>query len=207
MIKKEHKILLIGPFPNPISGVSISNKKVRELLIGENKYSVGSINTSYPEFGEELGKFSFKKVFFYLKLNIQIFKILKFDKVYITPGQTFFGVLKYALFILFSSTFKKELIIHVHGNHLGIEFRLLKGVKKFIFRFLISMFDKGIVLSKSLVSNLTPFLSKKFIFILPNFAEEKLYAEDVEVCSKELRIIYISNLMSEKGIFFLLDSL
>ena len=207
MIKKEHKILLIGPFPNPISGVSISNKKVRELLIGENKYSVGSINTSYPEFDEELGKFSFKKVFFYLKLNIQIFKILKFDKVYITPGQTFFGVLKYALFILFSSTFKKELIIHVHGNHLGIEFRLLKGVKKFIFRFLISMFDKGIVLSKSLVSNLTPFLSKKFIFILPNFAEEKLYAEDVEVCSKELRIIYISNLMSEKGIFFLLDSL
>jgi hypothetical protein len=64
MIKKGHKILLIGPFPNPISGVSISNKKVRELLIGENKYSVGSINTSYPEFDEELGKFSFKKVFF-----------------------------------------------------------------------------------------------------------------------------------------------
>jgi glycosyltransferase involved in cell wall biosynthesis len=69
------------------------------------------------------------------------------------------------------------------------------------------MFDKGIVLSKSLESNLTPFLSKESIFILPNFAEENLYAEDVEVSSKELRIIYISNLMSEKGIFFLLDSL
>jgi glycosyltransferase involved in cell wall biosynthesis len=95
----------------------------------------------------------------------------------------------------------------VHGNHLGSEFKLLKGIKKFIFRCLISMFDKGIVLSKSLVSNLTPFLSKELIFILPNFAEEKLYAEDVEVSSKELRIIYISNLMSEKGIFFLLDSL
>ncbi len=207
MIKKDHKILLIGPFPNPISGVSLSNKKVKELLIGENKYSVGSINTSYTEFDEELGVFSFKKFFFYLKLNTKIFKILQFDKVYIIPGQTFLGVLKYALFILFSSTFKKELIIHVHGNHLGSEFKLLKGLKKSIFRFLISMFDKGIVLSKSLESNLTPFLRKESIFILPNFAEENLYAEDVEVSSKELRIIYISNLMSEKGIFFLLDSL
>tara|TARA_B100000787_G_scaffold55728_1_gene40523 strand:+ start:392 stop:1495 length:1104 start_codon:yes stop_codon:yes gene_type:complete len=207
MIKKENKILLIGPFPNPISGVSLSNKKVRELLIGENKYSVGFINTSYPEFDEELGAFSFNKLIFYLKLNIKIFQILKFDKVYITPGQTFFGVLKYALFILFSSTFKKELIIHVHGNHLGSEFKLLRGVKKSIFRFLISKFDKGIVLSKSLESNLTPFLNKESIFILPNFAEENLYAEDLEIRSNELKIIYISNLMSEKGIFFLLDSL
>lgn len=207
MKKIDNKILLVGPFPKPISGVSISNKKLKEILINENEFTVDFINTSYPEFDEEIGVFSFKKLIFFLKLNIKFFKIIKFDKIYITPGQTFYGILKYTFFILFSSIWKKELIIHVHGNYLGSEYKALKGLKKYFFRFLITKFDKGIVLSKSLENNLTPFLNKKSIFILPNFAEEKFYKEDRGVSTAELRIIYISNLMSEKGIFYLLDSL
>ena len=200
-------ILLIGPFPEPLSGVSIANQVVNEVLSEDSQFEVDLINTSYSIFDEEIGKFSFKKAFFYLTLNLNIFKIFKHKIIYITPGQTFYGILKYGFFIILGSVFRKELIIHVHGNHLGQEYKSLNGIKRNIFYFLVSRFRKGIVLSESLKQNLTPFIDQASIFCLPNFAQDYLYTEDKKLVNDELRIFYLSNLMKEKGIFCLLNAL
>ena len=201
------KVLIIGPFPNPISGVSIANKVVEEILNADLNFIVEKIDTSYPIFDEQIGEFSIQKFLFYLRINSSFFKVLKNNIIYITPGQTFFGVLKYALFIVAASALRKELIIHVHGNYLGKEYQSLKGIKRVLFYFLVSRFTKGIVLSNSLKQNLTPFLKDKNIFSLPNFAQDYLYTKDKKFVKDELRIFYLSNLMKEKGIFCLLNAL
>ena len=201
------KVLIIGPFPNPISGVSIANKVVEEILNADLNFIVEKINTSYPIFDEQIGEFSIQKFLFYMRINSSFFKVLKNNIIYITPGQTFFGVLKYALFIVAASALRKELIIHVHGNYLGKEYQSLKGIKRVLFYFLVSRFTKGIVLSNSLKQNLTPFLKDKNIFSLPNFAQDYLYTKDKKFVKDELRIFYLSNLMKEKGIFCLLNAL
>ena len=200
-------ILLIGPFPGPLSGVSIANQVVREVLSDDSQFEVDLINTSYSRFDEEIGKFSFKKTFFYLALYLNIFKIFKHKIIYITPGQTFYGILKYGFFIILGSIFRKELILHVHGNHLGEEYKSLNGIKKNIFYCLVSRFSKGIVLSDSLKHNLTPFIDQGSVFCLPNFAQDYLYEEDKNLVNDELRIFYLSNLMKEKGIICLLKAL
>ena len=201
------KVLIIGPFPNPISGVSIANKVVEEILNADLNFIVEKIDTSYPIFDEQIGEFSIQKFLFYMRINSSFFKVLKNNIIYITPGQTFFGVLKYALFIVAASALRKELIIHVHGNYLGKEYQSLKGIKRVLFYFLVSRFTKGIVLSNSLKQNLTPFLKDKNIFSLPNFAQDYLYTKDKKFVKDELRIFYLSNLMKEKGIFCLLNAL
>lgn len=201
------KVLIIGPFPNPISGVSIANKVVEEILNADLNFIVEKIDTSYPIFDEQIGEFSIQKFLFYMRINSSFFKVLKNNIIYITPGQTFFGVLKYAFFIVAASALKKELIIHVHGNYLGKEYQSLKGIKRVLFYFLVSRFTKGIVLSNSLKQNLTPFLKDKNIFSLPNFAQDYLYTKDKKFVKDELRIFYLSNLMKEKGIFCLLNAL
>lgn len=203
---KAQSILIIGPFPNPISGVSLANKVVKEALDASPFFETQIIDTSYSEFEEDLGVFSLKKTLFYLKINFKIYKIFRNNIIYITPGQTFFGVAKYSLFIILSSLLKKELIVHVHGNYLKTEYETLKGKKKQVFKFLISKFSKGIVLSNSLRKNLTPFLEEKMIYVLPNFAQSFLMSEK-KAENNTLKIIYLSNLMKEKGIFALLDSL
>lgn len=200
-------ILLIGPFPGPLSGVSIANQVVSEVLIDDSQFEVDLINTSYSRFDEEIGKFSFKKIFFYLAFYLNIFKIFKHKIIYITPGQTFYGILKYGFFIILGSIFRKELILHVHGNHLGEEYKSLNGIKKNIFYCLVSRFSKGIVLSDSLKHNLTPFIDQGSVFCLPNFAQDYLYEEDKNLVNDELRIFYLSNLMKEKGIICLLKAL
>lgn len=201
------KVLIIGPFPKPISGVSLANKVVKEILEESEDFLPDYINTSYHKFQDKIGDFSFKKFLFFLSFNLKIFRIVKSDIIYITPGQTFFGITKYTLFILVSYILKKELIIHVHGNYLGSQYKDLKGFKKNIFYFLISKFTKGIVLSNSLKDNLLPFLNEENIYVLNNFAEDFLTKNLKEVDTSFLKITYLSNLMKEKGIFYLLASL
>jgi glycosyltransferase involved in cell wall biosynthesis len=201
------RIILIGPFPNPISGVALANQVVKEIIENSNDFTLDTINTSYNLFEDAIGSFSFKKFIYFLKINLSVFKVFKNDIVYITPGQTFFGIAKYTLFILFSSILNKELIIHVHGNFLGTQYQQLAGIKKKFFYFLVTKFTKGIVLSASLKQNLTPFLKEKNIHVLYNFAQNYLIDENLKVDNSILKISYLSNLMEEKGIFLLLDSL
>ena len=207
MKNKTSKILIIGPFPKPISGVSLANQVVKEVLRNSTNFTVDSINTSYNVFEDAVGSFTFKKLIFFLKMNFSVFKIFKNDIIYITPGQTFFGIAKYTLFILLSSISKKEIIIHVHGNYLGKQYSELSGIKKKFFYFLISKFTKGIILSRSLKNNLSPFLKTENIHVLNNFAQDFLYNNTEEKSFKELKICYLSNLMEEKGILQLLDAL
>lgn len=206
-MRKNNSILMVGPFPEPTTGVSVANDMVLNIFLESKNYHVRNINTSYNIFEESIGKFSIKKFLFYIALNFHFFKIFKCDILYYTPGQTFYGILKYSFFILLGSLLGKELIIHIHGNHLRNEYNSLKGIKKKIFHYLISKSTKGIVLSKSLLKNLTPFIEKSNIFILPNFAQEYLVKENTLKNYKELRIVFLSNLMIEKGIIVLLQTL
>lgn len=201
------KILIIGPLPNPITGVSLANQIVLDNLRKYTNKDIDFINTSYSSLKEDIGKFNFKKVFYYIKQYKEISKIKSSNKIYMTIGQTYFGVLKYLPYFLLAKLLKKEIIVHVHGNHLWKEYEHLVGLKKKIFYKILSMSNSGIVLSSSLKKNLAPFLPNDKIYILENFVEDFLFENLVEKKFDKLRIIYLSNLMQEKGILDLLDAL
>lgn len=198
---------MLGPFPEPTTGVSLANKVAKEIFNKAPNIDVSIINTSYNRFDEQIGKFSFHKLLFYLSFYFRFGKVLRKDIIYITPGQSFFGVAKYSLFIILAKLFGKEIIMHIHGNHLGNEYHSLTGFKKKFFKYLVSKTDKGIVLSESLKGNMTPFISEEKIFVLYNFAEDYLIQKENPTEVTEMRIIYLSNLMEEKGVFYLLQAL
>ena len=200
------KILLIGPLPKPIHGMSLCNSICLKIF-KERLSKAYSINTAHKKFNENLGKFNFKLALNFAGYYFQSYKIFKADKVYITIGQTFLGVLKYSPFILLSKLLKKELIVHIHGNYLHLRYKDLKGLKKLCIRFLMKHFDKGIVLSEKFKINLKPFLKKEKIFVAVNFFEEKFLSNAKEKNFESLKICYLSNLMKEKGIFDLINAL
>jgi len=202
------RILIIGPFPEPITGNSLANQVVFENLPKHHSnVSVDKINTSYFSFKEDLGRLSLVKVLYYLKQYVGVIKIFSCDKLYYTSGQTFYGVLKYLPYLLVAKLLSKEIIVHIHGNFLHKEYEPLKGFKRSVFKKTLQLCDKGIVLSKSLRKNLIPFLQENKIFELENFVEDFLFENKITKKLDKLRIIYLSNLMTEKGIFDLLDSL
>lgn len=203
------KVLVIGPFPEPTTGVSLANEIVLKILREDPNYYVSKLNTSFHKFDESIGKFSWDKFFFNLKFNLSVFKTLSFDVVYLTPGQTFLGVAKYLFLFIIPWIFGKEVIFHVHGNHLRNEFDSLRGIKRKLFHFILSRSSKAIALSESLLANVQPFVPEHKSFFLYNFAQDHQVFKNklIEIDKRGLRIVYLSNLMKEKGINDLLDAL
>jgi glycosyltransferase involved in cell wall biosynthesis len=205
--KRSHqRVLLIGPLPNPVTGLSIANELALNTFRPQSKPPL-FINTSPKHFSETLGSFSLINVAHFALHYLKMYKVFFAKKVYYTPGQTFFGVLKYAPFILFSKVMGKEIIVHIHGNYIAKQYDQLNGLRKIIFRKLLSLSHKGIVLSKTLQHNLSPFIAKENIFVLSNFYNNQLTKQLVDKSYSKINICYLSNLMEEKGIFFLLDAL
>lgn len=201
-------ILIVGPFPYPISGVSLANKVINENLQKDKRFSTAIVNSSMPGFDEAIGKFSFKKVWYFFKLNLKAIKVAKADIIYITPGQTFLGVLKYGPFFLLSKILGKNTVVHIHGNHIRNEYETLSELKSLIFKFFLGSATKGIVLSESMRHNLDPFLLDSDIYAVGNFVEPYLFENKQEKeADNELRILFLSNLMKEKGILDLLQAL
>lgn len=207
-LKKNKSILMIGPFPEPVTGVSLANK-VLYISLKKHGFKVYQVNTSLYSFDENIGNFSFKKLVYFLKFNIYLYKILKAKIIYLTPGHTFFGIAKYSLFIIISSLFKRKLIVHNHSNTLKYEYQKAPKWKRKLMGYLLRKATKGIVLSPSLKDNLTPFLLKQNIFTVKNFVEEKLISRGVIIKERKinkLQIVFLSNLMTQKGIFYLLKA-
>lgn len=203
------KILFIGPFPPPITGNSIVNVKIINLLPKYN-FNIKTINTSYSDFKDKNGVFSLSKLFFYLKLHINLYKILNVDIVYISIGQTFFGVLKNGLAVIFSRVLRKKIVFHLHGNEIGYNYNNLSNSEKKIFKYILSKANKAIVLSEGLRFNMELFLPKNKVEVVPNFVDSSVILSKSEINNKDfkdVRLLYLSNLMTEKGIFELLESL
>ena len=88
---------MIGPFEKPITGVSVCNDLILKKLIEKN-ITVKHINTSLDKFDENVGEISLKKVIYFLKFYFMFYKVWNQDIIYITPGHTFLGIIKYSSF-------------------------------------------------------------------------------------------------------------
>lgn len=200
-----NKALIIGPFPGSTKGISFQN----EILFNglkSRKWKVLKIDTEFSKKIVLKSQLSLSNFKIFLRF-LEVYKILQVNYVYITIGISFFGVLKYAPFILFSKLFNKKLIIHVQSGYLESMYNEQKGWKKKLIHKLLSSFDSGIVLSKCLTNNLQPFLKNEDIYIVENFIDNNLLKSKFEKDYSEIRIIYMSNLLKSKGINDLLLAL
>src|SRR5690606_14353786 len=202
-------ILLIGPLPEPVNGEALANQTFINYL-RKHKIQHAYINTTgYAGIQSSHGKFSIFKLLQFMGVYRNIFKIIGHKGViYITIGQTFLGVAKYAPFIILSIILRKPYYLHLHGNYLGHTFRTLSGSKKKLFRWLISHAQGGIVLSESLTSNFHQLLPREKVHIVENFAADILYRIDISRKQfQQLHLLFLSNLIPEKGIEDFLDAL
>lgn len=207
---KELRLLIIGPKPPPISGVSIANESLY-LELKKKNYRVNFINTDYSKSIDTntLGKLSLGKLVSNLRIYNQIFKIFKFNVIYIAIGQTFFGVVKYFPFLIFSKIVNKKTILHLHGGHLKDSYLKQNFIQRAIFKSVIKMADYGIVLSNSLIPNFKFFFKEENIFVVENFFEDILQIEETELSLKKydiLKVVFLSNLIEEKGINLLIKA-
>ncbi|MFT4256223.1 MAG: glycosyltransferase family 4 protein [Pseudoxanthomonas sp.] len=201
------KILLAGPLPEPVNGCSYANAVFRQHCTSAG-HSMLVVDTNVPVIsGKQGDRFSVRKALNFLRVYRGVSRVALADVVYMTPGQTFFGLLKYAPLMSLARILRKPYVIHVHGNHLGSHYSQLGGIKKRLFRHYVSGAAAGIVLSESLRANFDGLLPPDKVFVVENFAGDAIFGQPATTkTTTRLEVLYLSNLMREKGILILLDA-
>lgn len=212
------KILIIGPFPEPITGQSTINQIILEGL-KEINYEVDYIDTNfYKELTDkkEQGKLDFNKIkivfknFFY-----ETRKILKgnYNVIYMTPGGTYLGFMRFFHYIIICSLFKKSTIfLHIHNGYFRTMYDSQNILKRKLLNILLNKVNGVIVLGSTLKNMFDKILPEEKIYVCENGVQNEIIATEEEIKEKiakyknntKKKMVYLSNLMFEKGILDLL---
>lgn len=214
------KILMIGPFPQPLNGMTIANKTLAEGL-RENGHRVQITRTNTSSFIGSLeaeGKLSIRRIIRSLFPILQGIALTLFgeksDVVYISSAQSEWGYLKYTPFIFSAWLRKIPVFIHIHGGYFRTMFDGTKGWKRGLIKKSLELLSGAVVLGPSLRYMFEGVVQEQNIFICPNAVEDEIFATKEEIEEKisrwekddTIRIIYLSNLMRSKGILDLLEA-
>jgi len=203
----DKKILIIGPFPPIINGVTVSNDFLMHSLILQGK-KMSKINTETGSIASKQGdKISLMKIISFLTVYVHIYKIIGKNKVYMTR-QTFWGFAKYAPFVMVCRMLGIPYFIHIHGGYLCKSYLNLRGTKKKVFDKMINGSRGLIALSEGLSEEMKQTFSDVDIYVIENFYDIKLIEEPLnKKQDKKIRFLFLSNLMLGKGILDFLDAL
>ena len=213
------KILLLGPFPignKGLNGQTIANQTLYEGL--SKKYNVSSINTLKDlDFTDkkEQGKFKlgkFLKIFFSFVLEILQMLFSKYDIIYMTPGQSFLGFMRFSPYMILSFIKNTPCYIHIHGGNFRNMYDNLSFRKQKFLHYFFKRISGTIVLGNSLKNMFKNLVEENKIFVCENGVQDYVVATTEEIeekfenfnKNKKRKILYLSNLMKEKGILDLL---
>lgn len=207
------KIAIIGPFPNPIHGMSLANKNLLEFYESKDEVSVSCFDITI---GKKIkaknnqGKFKSKNIFCgVINSFLGMFFVLKNigARFYITPPQSALGYLRMLPIFILASALGRRVIVHIHGakfaDNISNSNFLLKNVVGFSFCFI----DKILLLGESIVFRHLDMIPRGKIEICANGVCIPKNIKNKEVGSKKLNILFLSNLMKDKGIFDFLDAI
>ncbi len=199
-----NKIMFIGSFPPPNTGLSIACNSLYKYLEGSyelikidmSKNNLSSGNASINQF-----KNVFKKILF-IYLNRKVC-----EYAYITITQSVYGNLKDLIYIYLLR--KKKVIVHLHGGGFSKQI-LSKSILKNLNKVIYKNVDFGIVLGESLRNQLSPILNNQKIKVVENFYLDYFLLEKEKIKNKfnkdVLIITYLSNLIESKGFNYLLEA-
>ncbi len=190
-----NKVLFFGPFPEPITGQSISFKEVYD------NYSGGKILFDTTVFGSN----KYLNTVYCLMVLPLYFLFKRFDKIYFTCSRSKFGFLKDLVLVFLSSLSKKKIINHLHGADFK-DFVKNAGKLRALIDWTYNKVDTSIVLLPSMKSQFEDFPNMNIEFVENSFSSDYINI-NVNIENKKKEIVYLSNLMYSKGVFVFLDAI
>ncbi|WP_133468579.1 glycosyltransferase family 4 protein [Paraglaciecola marina] len=202
------KLLMFGQFSPPITGEAVVNDKVFEIL-QNNGFKLDNVNSSIISNANLVGKFTFEKVFKTANVYCKLLrKLRKVNLMYLTPGQTYLGVIRLVPVLIACRVFNVKVIAHWHGYGL---LWLLKN-DPIVTRFILNRVNINILLTKHLLEEVELISDAvKNAFVITNYTEvisnKKI---ETPIKNKDLtipiRVLYLGSLMKEKGIMIFLQA-
>lgn len=198
------RILFVLHLPPPVHGASMVGRRIRESEAVNTAFEARYVNLSTSEKLTDIGRISFRKLRFFLRLMRSVRKeVLAFspDSVYVTPAVTMPGFLKDWCLVRMLKRKGCRVIVHLHNKG------ALRWKDKGWARRLYQGFFSGtrvILLSDKLYSDIEPYVSRQQILICPNGIPPVTATPAPE--RRVPNLLFLSNLLPSKGVDILLDA-
>ena len=203
-INKIKKCFLILELPPPVHGMTYINEIINNDLENDDNYFIHPI--SLTKSIKETGKRNIRKLIRNIFIIGNAWKALlqvPSKKVYLPLTHSTIGIIRDCL-ILLPALYKKK-VFHIHG------FTIIKSWEKSIlFRLIFKILNKNaefIVLCNEHQNQLKR-LTHSAIHIIPNCINEpKSYNRTIKSSLSSIKLLYISNISKNKGVFELINTL
>jgi glycosyltransferase involved in cell wall biosynthesis len=200
------RVLLVGPTPPPATGQSIAFRMLLDGLRGRRTYEVVDIA---DRAGRRDAQFSARRAVLMLgSLGDLLGKLRKSDLVYLQIAQSRWGFLRDGIIILLARLLGRRVVAHLHGGGYADFYDTLPSPFRRLVRMALWKIDLVIILSEGLRSN--------FAFMGARFAERLRIVANASAVplgrrrgapGDKVRLLYLSNLLVEKGYFDCIDAL
>lgn len=200
------KILFLMHMPPPVHGASMVGKYIHDSKVVNDSFECHYINPTTARNLEDVSKFRIGKIFDVFSLIRKVRKEIKRiqpDLVYFTANAG--GIPFYKDFLLVEAIKFCGCPIVIHYHNKGVATRQDHWLdSKLYTRFFKGL--KVILLAEALYADIQKFVNKKDCYIVPN----GIPVEETELSEKKttsnLNILYLSNMMAEKGVWTLVDA-
>lgn len=205
-LRKLPTVVIIGPLPPPVHGVTVAIKRLLESNIGE-RLNVIHVDTSDHRDPSTIGAIDLRN---YVIALVSYFNLalacLRFrpDAVYVPISQTRIGYARDALyFIITRALSHARIIVHLHGGHFGDFYRDGDRITRYFVDITMRFVDRAIVLSDCFTSIFRTWLPPERIDVVTNGSDlviagisEKVFGPPRMATS----VTFLSSLMRSKGI-------
>lgn len=202
------RVLFILHLPPPIHGAAMMGKYIQESELINSFFDCYCINLATADSLSDIGRISLKKLlkyFFLLKHISHVVREIRPKLVYITPnagGKAFFKDFIVAQML---KSMRCKVVVHYHNK--GVSAYQSKWVYNFLYKRFFSNL-RVILLAENLYKDIAKYVKREDVYIgpngIPNSCKEELEARR----NNEVpHLLFLSNLLINKGVFVLLDAL
>ena len=194
--------------PPPVHGAAMMGKYIHDSKLINDTFDCIYINPSASKDVANVGKINPQKILFIFSNIYHIIKTVlreKPDLCYFTSTIGGAGIFRDMLIVGVLKLLRKKIVLHLHN----------KGAKKYnqkqplstIAYKIIFTNVKVIQLSEYLYEDIEKFASKANVYICPNGIPETLSTEPSVIRNNSVpKLLFLSNLLIDKGVFTLLDA-
>ena len=205
------RILYLAPLPPPIHGSAMVSEQIRNSKVVLEAFDGDFVNISTSRKMCEIGKgglwLTLQKTIRFLVSFLKTLGLLlthRYDLCYCAITCHGSGFLKDAPFVLLCKLFRRKILIHQHNRGMA------NYVDRPIYHWLLPLVYKNtkvLLLSWYLYPDIERVVKRENIIVCPNGIKPIPYDECKRTANNIPHILFLSNLMIDKGVYVLLDAL
>lgn len=205
------RILYLAPLPPPVHGSAMVSEQIRNSKVVNEAFDGDFVNISTSRKMCEIGKgglwLTLQKTIRFLVSFLKTLGLLlthRYDLCYCAITCHGSGFLKDAPFVLLCKLFSRKILIHQHNRGMA------KDVDRPIYHWLLPLVYKNtkvLLLSWYLYPDIERVVKREDILVCPNGIKPIPYDECKRTANNIPHILFLSNLMIDKGVYVLLDAL